>query len=167
MAMKIAQSAHPTSTSLPPPLAIVPLCGIYDFVRLRDAHPGNRELYEAFATAAFGGEEGGGWEEGGRGWAAGDCTKGRIVEGVKVVVVGHGRGDGLVEWGQVEGMRGVLEGVNGDGGKDGEGEEGGKGGRKAVVVEVEGEHNECWEKGEGVARCVEVAVGMLGGLGYL
>ena len=152
MAMLISQS-DPTYNKVPLPLAIIPLCGIYDFTTLRDAHMEDKDLYNAFTTAAFGPEDD-------RGWERGDCTKGVIDEEVKVIVMGHGQDDKLVDWGQVEQMAGVMEKVN-------ENNVEGEGGRKAEVVTVEGHHNDPWEKGVGVAKCAEVAVQLLEKMGYL
>ena len=152
MAMLIAQS-----DVLPLPVAIIPLCGIYDFTTLRDAHLENKDLYNAFTTAAFGPEDGEGWQKG-------DCTGGVVNQEVKVVVMGHGKEDRLVDWGQAEQMSTVLEMVNGG---DGEGGEGEKGRRKAELRTVQGNHNEVWEKGVGVAECVGVTIRYLERLGYL
>ena len=152
MTMLISQSG-PLQSKVPRPLAIIPLCGIYDFTTLRDAHLENKDLYNAFTTAAFGPEDDGGWERG-------DCTKGVIDEEVKVIVMGHGKEDKLVDWGQAEQMARILEKVDGSRVKGG-------GGRKAEVLTVEGNHNEVWEKGEGVARCVGVTVRLLEGMGYV
>ena len=152
MAMLISQSASSYS-NVPRPLAIIPLCGIYDFTTLRDAHMENKDLYNAFTTAALGPEDDGGWERG-------KCTKGVIDEEVKVIVMGHGKDDKLVDWGQAEQMARVLEKVN-------ESSAEGKGGRKAEVLRVEGNHNEVWGKGVGFARCVGVTVWLLEGMGYV
>ncbi|KAG7006658.1 hypothetical protein G7Y79_00013g034300 [Physcia stellaris] len=147
MAMLIAQS-DPAELAIPLPLGIVPLCGIYNFTALRDAHPANADIYNTFTTAAFGPEDEGGWERG-------NCTKGVIHDEVRVVVMGHGKRDTLVEWGQVEEMAGVMDRVN-------EGISGGGGIRKARVIEVKGDHDEVWEGGVEVAGCVDVAMKTLG-----
>ena len=154
MTMMIAQSPPPPSSShdIPPPLAIIPLCGIYNFHTLRDAHAENRAIYESFTTAAFGPEKDGGWEKG-------NCTRGRIGEEVKVVVLGHGKGDRLVDWAQCEELRDVLSGV------EGEGEGGGE--RRAVIVEIEGDHHDVWKEGREIARCVDRAISLLGEVGCL
>ena len=152
MTMLISQSDSSYS-KVPLPLAIIPLCGIYDFTTLRDAHLENKDLYNAFTTAAFGPEDDGGWERG-------DCTKGVVDEEVKVIVMGHGKDDKLVDWGQAEQMARVLEKVNGSSGERG-------GGRKAEVLTVEGNHNEVWEKGIGFAKCVAVTVRRLEEMGYM
>ena len=152
MAMLIAQSDL-FHSKIPLPLAIIPLCGIYDFTSLRDAHLENKDLYNDFTTAAFGPEDDGGWQRG-------DCTKGIINEEVKAVVMGHGKHDKLVDWNQAEQVARVLEKVN-------ESNAEGKGERKAEVLRVEGNHNEVWEKGVGVANCVKVAVQLLERMGHL
>lgn len=104
--------------------AVVSLAGIADFVALRDAHLELRGPYDGFCTAAFGEEEGGGWElgrvfsrrgvwpdgQGGEDVGAGVMeTDGGLEEaGVEVVVLGQGRADELVEWDQVEILRDGL-----------------------------------------------------------
>lgn len=163
MAMLIAQS-DPAEFAIPLPLGIVPLCGIYNFTALRDAHPANADIYNTFTTAAFGPEDAGESMEGG--WERGDCTKGVIRDEVRVVVMGHGKEDTLVEWGQVEEMAGVMDKVN-------EGNSGDGGARRALLVEVNGDHDEVWEGGVQVAGCVDAAmkalehVGAMGGLGSI
>ena len=118
---------------------VVAMEGIYDFTACRDAHPGLREMYDAFTTGAFGPEEGGGWERG----DVLRCGR-RMRDGVEAVVVGHSRGDELVEWEQGEKLVGVLE-------------------REGVVrlVEVEGTHQQVVRDGVAVGRCVGVAIAML------
>lgn len=124
--------------------AIVTLEGIYDFTACRDAHPELRDMYNAFTTGAFG-------PEGERGWERGDilgCGRG-FRDGVEVVVVGHSREDELVEWEQGRRLVGVLE----------EGQR--KGGEVVRLVEVEGTHAQVVRDGVAVARCVDVAIGVL------
>lgn len=126
---------------------VVALEGIYDFAACRDAHAGLRDMYDAFTTGAFG-------PEGERGWERGDvlgCGRG-VRGGVEVVVVGHSREDELVEWGQGEGLVGVLE-VKGKGK--------GEGGEVVRLVEVDGTHAQVVKDGVAVGRCVDVAVGVL------
>lgn len=122
--------------------AVVSLQGIFSFGLCRDRHLGSREVYDSFTTGAFGPESEGGWEKG----DLIQCGRG-VGEGVDVVVLGHSRGDELVEWEQAVGMGEVL----GREGREGVG----------VVVEVEGGHQEVISGGEGLGRCVVVAVAML------
>lgn len=124
--------------------AVVPICGIYSFTALRDAHPEVREVYETFTSAAFGPEEEGGW---GRGDLIGFFGGGGGVRVGVEVVLGGSRGDEAVEWGQVGGLVAVM----------GEGAVG--------VVQCEGGHEEVVDGGVMVPRCVGVAVGRLRGLG--
>lgn len=144
MAMMIAQSNDET---FPTPVAIVSLCGIYNFATLRDAHMEHRAIYDAFTTAAFGPEEGGGWERG-------NCTRRKVRDEVKVVLMGHGKKDNLVDWGQCEEMSSVLDEIN-------QGDEMRRGNRKAAVVEVGGDHDDIWKEGREFARCIETTVGLL------
>lgn len=121
---------------------VVCIEGIYDFVALRDAHLGMRDVYEGFIDGAFGAEGKGGW---GRGNVLG-CGRG-VREGVEVVFVVHSRGDELVEWEQAEGMAGVLRR---------EGREG-----VGVLVEVEGKHQEIVTEGKVIGTVMKEAVEML------
>lgn len=124
--------------------AVISIEGIFDFVALRGAHLAHREIYEAFITAAFGPEEGGGWERGNV------LKSGRDVrEGVDVVLVVQSRGDELVEWGQAERMVETLE--KGRAKSDGLG----------VLVEVEGGHDGIVGEGKVIGMAVERAVDML------
>lgn len=131
--------------------AVVGVAGVYDFSALRDAHLHIKAVYEEINTGSFGpekhengGEWRGGWGRGkvdGREWRA---------EGVEVVVLGHGRGDELVDMGQAERLVRDLEG----GGTQ-------HGGEKSPVVrmvECKGNHAEMLNVGEEVGRCVWVAV---------
>lgn len=130
--------------------AIVGVEGIYDFTALRDAHVGFREIYEEFTTAALGDEGDGGWERGNVGRVV---KEGKGLEGMEVVVLGQSRGDELVEWGQVEVMEGALR-ERGWGSGDGEEECW----NEVMVIELNGGHDEMWEKGEEMARCIGLAV---------
>lgn len=102
--------------------AVASLAGIANFAALRDAHLESRETYEDFSTGAFGREDEGGWEAGrvfprrregdgeegdGNGLEEQNEEMGRDESEVEmeVVVLGQGRQDELVEWGQVELLR--------------------------------------------------------------
>ena len=132
--------------------AVVGVEGIYDFTALRDAHWGYRDVYEEFTSGAFGEEKTGAWERGNVGRMVREGAR-EMEEGVEVVVLGQSRGDGLVEWGQVEGMERALRERDGW-------REGGEGvpAKEVTVLELEGGHDEVWERGEGLARCITVAV---------
>ena len=122
-----------------PPVAVVGLEGIYDVPALVARHA-EQPVYRDFVTNAMEPED----------WAAASPVNADFGESWpdgRVVVLGHSREDGLVEWEQVEGLREVLEGQ----GFADEGE------RRVRVVELEGEHDEVWRSGEG-ARAVETAV---------
>lgn len=132
--------------------AVVGVAGIYDFTALRDAHGADhRDVYEEFTTGAFGEEEGGGWERGNMVRMVREGAQ--MMEGVEVVVLGQSPADGLVEWGQVEGMKRAFRERGGWREGEGEGEA-----KEVMVVELEGGHDEVWERGEGLARCITVAV---------
>ncbi|KAL8839493.1 MAG: hypothetical protein Q9170_001716 [Blastenia crenularia] len=132
--------------------AVVGIEGIYDFTALRDAHLEYRGVYEEFTTAALGNERNGNWEKGN---VARMVREGGEVEGMDVVVLGHSKEDELVEWGQMEVMGKALR-ENGWHEPDNIGE----GGRKVALVELKGEHDEIWQKGEKLTRCIQLAVGI-------
>lgn len=133
--------------------AVVGVEGVYDFTALRDAHMEYRGIYEEFTDEAFGAEEEGGWERGNMVEAV------RKREGkmgvVEVVVLGHSKEDELVEWGQVELMEGALRERGWRKGEKGKWKGGGK---EVLVEEIKGGHDEIWEKGEELARCVKFAL---------
>lgn len=128
--------------------AIVGVEGIYDFTALRDAHLEFKDIYEEFTTAALGDESSKEWEKAN---IARMIREGREVEGVEVVMLGQSRRDELVEWGQLEIMTQALKGRGwgeGDKGKE----------KEISVIELSGGHDEIWEKGEAMARCIRLAV---------
>ncbi|KAK0639421.1 Alpha/Beta hydrolase protein [Cercophora newfieldiana] len=134
------------------PDVVVGLNGLYDlagFVRSPPAgYEGLREAYEEFTRGAFGADE--------EVWRA-VCPataeewvgewKGEGEGGRRVVLV-QSRGDTLVPRGQLEGMRGVLEGE----------------GVRVGDMEAEGGHDEIWERGEG--RMADILWEVLGGGGW-
>ncbi|KAL8859465.1 MAG: hypothetical protein Q9178_004143 [Gyalolechia marmorata] len=130
--------------------AVVGVEGIYDFAALRDAHLEYRGIYEDFTSGAFGDENAGNWEKG-------DLVRvvreGGTMGEVEVVVLGQSRSDELVEWGQVEMMK---EALREKGWRDGDEVVGI--GKEVVVVELRGGHDEIWEKGEELAKCIKAAV---------
>lgn len=133
--------------------ALVGVEGVYDFVALRDAHWEYRGVYEEIARGAFGAEEDGGWE---RGDVVKGVREGRGWGGTEVVVLGHSKEDELVEWGQ---MRMIEEALRETGWRDGGGDGRGIGNAKEMtMMELKGGHDEVWEKGEELARCIALAV---------
>lgn len=136
MTLKVAQSEV---LPFQHPVAALSLCGIYDFVALRDAHLSHRQVYDDFTTAAFGPEEDGGWERGN--------TKTGFSKKVEVVVLAHSKTDTLVDWGQIEVMRGLLMATGPR--------------AKGVLMEVKGDHKEIYEKGKELARAVKETLGYL------
>ncbi|KAF1356931.1 Alpha/Beta hydrolase protein [Delphinella strobiligena] len=135
-----------------PPLAVVGLEGIYDIPALIAYHSTrpHSDIYDAFTHSAFGERYQSVEGERVDVWGRASPTQGdyeRLGEGV-LVVLAHSREDELVEWEQVELVRGVLE------------QQGwGRGGRRLEMLELRGRHDEVWEEGGEVARAVEVAVG--------
>lgn len=158
-----------------PPLGIVSVCGIYHLPLLvrRNQHV---EAYREFVVGAFGAEEEvweavspARWEEYNQSWLGDGRRK-------PVAVLAHSRGDELVEWGQVEDMEACLSmrqgrekrdnnnnAEQGQEGEEKEKEKDGQGGWNGIfrVLEIEGRHDEIWQKGEEMARAIRVALDML------
>lgn len=182
----------PPPPPLLPPRAIVSVCAVYDLpalVRVHEEEEGG--LYRRFVEGAFGADERvweavspAWWRGYGASWGGGESEG----AGVVVAVLAHSREDGLVEWGQVEGMeRGLRRqqvrwrrrrrllacGEESEEEGEGEGEEeeeetgdadGESGGWNGdfQVLEIKGQHDEVWRSGEEMARAVRVALDMLG-----
>ena len=135
------------------PMAVVGVCGIYDFGKLHEVWRGSG--YEGLTRNAGISEEGEGEASPGR--VGRGEWEGRWARGRKRwVVLGQGRGDRLVDFEQAVGMQGVLEGEDGS--------EGGSGLIMCDLMEVEGRHNEVWEKGDELVRVIGVGVGEMMGL---
>jgi len=125
-------------------VAVASAAGVHDLPLLvREADPAWRSVYYDFLSGAFGRDE--------EVWRSVSpvmmLEKGKqsgSLKGMKLAVVAQSRGDSLVGWGQVEGMRCVLKeqwmGM-------------------VDVLEIEGEHDECWESGLELARVIEHVVG--------
>ncbi|PYH89417.1 hypothetical protein BO71DRAFT_389663 [Aspergillus ellipticus CBS 707.79] len=127
------------------PVGIVGMAGIYDLKLLRDCHAAV-DAYQAFIVGAFGEDEGL-WDSvsparvRGGGGVVGGWKGGRLA------VLANSPEDGLVDPKQREAMRGLL----------GEWVEGGEG-RRVEVLDIVGDHDDAWEKGEGLARAIAFAV---------
>ncbi|KAL8879528.1 MAG: hypothetical protein Q9198_002876 [Flavoplaca austrocitrina] len=131
--------------------AVVGIEGIYDFTALRDAHLDYRSIYEDFTNGAFGAEADGNWEKGN---VIRMIADGMEMSKTAVVVLGQSREDELVEWSQIEMMGQALREKYWR-----KGAEDGKGVAKEVLVEeLKGGHDEIWEKGEQLAKCIALAV---------
>ncbi len=182
MAWQVAMSrttwARDDFEDVSPPLAIVSLCAIYDLPLLVSTYKDVR-AYREFVVAAFGEEEEA-WERvsparwrdynltwDGSGGGGSDSQRGELV-----AVLAHSRADELVDWAQVEGMQRCLqmqqrrkrnrqerereqepeqEGKHAHGGWEGD----------IRVLEIEGTHEEVWQKGEEMARAIRLALEML------
>ena len=136
MALKLAAAEN---LPFPYPMAVLSLCGIYDFTALRDAHPSHRQLYDDFTTGAFGPEEEGGWDRG-------STRKGRF-EKTKIVILAHSKTDTLVEWDQTNAMKESLDAM--------------PVGSRAVIMEVQGDHKEIYENGVEVAKAIKAMIGLI------
>jgi len=140
-----------------PPMVVLGVCGIYDFPRLHSVFPEYQEL----TTNAIPNEEDqrkaspalypkATYEEA---WLRGedDKDKGERGKRKRTAVLAHSRSDGLVDWSQVEVMKGVLD-AHQDGG-DGE-----TGGIDVRLLEIKGAHDEVWAQGDELAKAVAQAV---------
>ena len=131
--------------------AVVGIEGIYDFTALRDAHLDYRSIYEDFTNGAFGAEADGNWE---RGNVVRMIADGMEMGKTAVVVLGQSREDELVGWGQVAMMGQALREKDWrKGAEDGEGVA-----KEVLIEELKGGHDEIWEKGEQLAKCIALAV---------
>ncbi|KAI0396140.1 alpha/beta-hydrolase [Xylariaceae sp. FL0594] len=174
---------------LPPPKAIISISGLHDF-RAINARRGN-DAYAPFFRAAFGRDETD-WDaaapvkyagnfdfisssESGSGSGSGG--------GGGLVILASSPDDTLVDVPEVEGMAERLMDVDGfvleeeeradaeteEGDKEEEEEEEkgpaeeGKRNRLVVVKDLQGDHDDIWRDGEGVARLVRIALRKLGG----
>lgn len=128
------------------PVALVGLEGLYDLALLVRNHA-DEKFYRDFVESAFpGGERV--W----RGVSPVSGEKERLWEGVRSVVLGMSAEDELVEWEQVEVMRKVID-PGGNMEREG----------RFRLLGLDGRHDEVWEKGIGVVRALEVALGMVFG----
>ena len=138
------------------PRVVVGFNGLYDLAGFiadpPEGYEGLREGYREFVEGAFGAEEGV-WRAvcpttAGGGWV-GEWEEGLVGgggKGVEVVLV-QSREDGLVPYGQLEGLRRVLEGE----------------GVMVGVREAGGEHDAIWMEGERMAEVLWEVVERLAG----
>ena len=131
------------------PLAIVGLAGIYDLKLFRDT---NKEIsaYQEIVEGAFGEDE-----------ATWDAVSPAVVKGAVGVEGGWTEGrwailayspeDSLVDAAQREAMNTFLKGCWELQSEDKL--------RCVALMRLEGEHDECWEKGEGLAEAIGYAIG--------
>ncbi|GAB1196279.1 hypothetical protein APSETT444_005548 [Aspergillus pseudonomiae] len=131
------------------PLAVVGLAGIYDLKLLRDTH---KEIpaYQQIVEGAFGDDE-----------AAWDAVSPAVVKGADGVEGGWTAGrwailaylskDSLVDFPQQKAMDATLRA----GWCDVQSE---RYPRSVALLPLEGEHDECWEKGEGLAEAIAFAI---------
>ncbi|KAK7535818.1 Alpha/Beta hydrolase protein [Phyllosticta citribraziliensis] len=121
------------------PRAVAGISGIYDVPRFAANH-GDVPVYAEILAGAFGGDGGSVDDAMRAAWAeASPVRVAPVLKRLQRVVLAQSRVDGLVEWEQVELMRRAAE-------------EAAAGVR---TVDIKGQHDECWETGEGVALVVE------------
>ncbi|KAK8156159.1 Alpha/Beta hydrolase protein [Phyllosticta citrichinensis] len=123
------------------PRAVAGISGIYDVPRFAANH-GDVPVYAEILAGAFGGDGDSVDDAMRAAWAeASPVRVAAVLARLQRVVLAQSRADGLVEWEQVELMRRAAEET--------------KGGQTVQVIEIQGQHDECWETGEGVALVVE------------
>ena len=134
-----------SNIDIPLPQSIIGLEGIYDILSLLEHH--QHPMYRQFITGAFGPSQES-WKE----------VSPAFVDysdrwpGGQLAVLAHSPDDTLVEKGQMSRMVDGLRSWERD---DKENR------RDVQVLWVEGEHNVPWEKGEGVAYTIRVALEVL------
>ncbi|GJP97892.1 alpha/beta hydrolase protein [Aspergillus niger] len=140
-----------------PSAGIVGMAGIYDLRLLRDTHR-SVSAYQDFIEGAFGSDEGV-WDDvspalgrGGEGVSDGwrNIGDGEGEEKRLVAVLAYSGGDSLVDPTQREAMKKHLEEewVGGSG----------RGEKVVEMLDIKGEHDDAWEKGEELARAIAFAV---------
>ncbi|RAL00360.1 arylformamidase [Aspergillus ibericus CBS 121593] len=134
-----------TDPSVPAPVGILGMAGIYDLRGLRDTHR-DVSAYQAFTEGAFGKDEGV-WDGVSPAVVRGEEGVVGGWKGGRVAVLAYSREDGLVDEGQREGMRRALgEWVALGGGKRVEG------------LEIRGQHDDAWREGGELARGIAFAI---------
>ena len=131
-----------------PPLGVLGVEGIYSFPDLLKSFS-HVPLYETFTRGALGDDKRIWDEVSPANWSKETYTSnwGMGTGKRRLASVAHSRADELVDWAQVEAIRGVFE-------KGGQGWEGGE----FRVIELKGTHHEIWEKGAELARPIAEAV---------
>ncbi|OOG01092.1 hypothetical protein ASPCADRAFT_137280 [Aspergillus carbonarius ITEM 5010] len=136
-----------STRSIPAPVGILGMAGIYDLRLLRDTH---REIsaYQEFTEGAFGKDE-----------AVWDGVSPAVVTGEdgvsggwkvgRVAVLAYSGEDGLVDGGQREVMKTAL------------GEWVALGGKRVEELDIRGQHDDAWREGRELARGVEFAISLL------
>lgn len=139
---------HNDRDSFAQPMAILGTEGIYDVKLLRDTHK-HITAYQEFSEGAFGSDESV-WD------AASPAAKGEDgLSGVErgwesglVAIVAHSEEDSLVDRGQASAMTNALYRW--------EAQEPST--RRVVWLQLRGEHDEPWEKGDELARAVTATI---------
>ncbi|KAK7511411.1 Alpha/Beta hydrolase protein [Phyllosticta citriasiana] len=124
------------------PRAVAGVAGIYDIPRFAGNHA-DAPVYAEILAGAFGGTGGHVDEAMREEWdEASPVRVARVgkLAGVRKLLLAQSRADGLVEWEQVELMRDAVQETEGAG--------------VVETLEIGGQHDECWETGEGLARVV-------------
>ncbi|PYI03283.1 hypothetical protein BO78DRAFT_323086, partial [Aspergillus sclerotiicarbonarius CBS 121057] len=144
--MRNLRAHYSTSTaSIPAPVGILGMAGIYDLKRLRDTHR-DVSAYQEFIEGAFGRDEGV-WDAVSPAVVAGEEGVGGGWKAGRVVVLAYSGEDGLVDEGQREGMRVALgEWVAL------------RGGKRVELFDMRGEHDDAWSEGGELARGIAFAI---------
>lgn len=146
LVMNKVQEANSTPVSVPKPLAVAGVCGIYDLQLLRQDFK-SIKIYEDFIKGAFGSDE--------ELWDGVSPAKVTDPDGVavgwhngQVAVLASSTGDTLINQRQTDAMREPLEQWKGYGQ-----------GREVIeLYDLREEHDDVWGKGEELARVISVTL---------
>ncbi|OCT49298.1 hypothetical protein CLCR_04902 [Cladophialophora carrionii] len=132
--------------TIEPPMAILGVSGIYDFPLIHESVPDyvglTRNAIHHEADVALASPAKYTAKDYVSSWTGGGKTK-------RALVIAHSRDDGWVDWKQPEAMENVLKSESAI---------------DVRVSEMQGQHNDIWEKGTELARVVVEAVGVMRGL---
>lgn len=140
---------HGDGDSIAQPMAILGTEGIYDVKLLRDTHK-HITAYQEFSEGAFGSDESV-WD------AASPAAKGEdSLSGVErgwksglVAIVAHSEEDNLVDRGQASAMMNAL--YRWEAQKE-------PSTRRVIWLQLRGEHDETWEKGDELAKAIAATI---------
>jgi acetyl esterase/lipase len=151
---------HTQEEGIAPPLGVVGVSGIYDFIKLHETFPG----YDAMTRNAVDEAD---WEgisvaRKSRGsiekaWSTTGDGSGGERERKRWLLLAHSKEDSLVDWGQLEAMADVFKAEDS---KD----EAAAVTVKCDVEEIKGKHNACWEDGSELARVIVRCAGEVVGV---
>jgi len=117
------------------PRAVVGVSGIYDFPAIHKTNPDYEDMTSNGMDRKY-------YEEASPALYTAEVYKEKWDQEKRVVVIAHSKDDGLVGWDQPEEMMAVYSGD----------------GFTSQLVELKGQHNEIWGKGNELVRAIQKAV---------